>query len=269
MLGLALLREREGGVEHDHNDDRHRECEHAGGQRQPRGKPQQQRQRVGELIEQAAPPARAGLAANLVRSDLLQAARGFALVQPADLRAQVSEQPRNILLGIEVRDRDKVRGRERHRVCALRPAKLERTGLRSCRRGHRWGAPRGGAFRVRRRRGRPVRGRGAAEPRRRTHLLGPRCSSRGSDHAGQARQRGRDPSRAHAQSWLAANKLACLFWWLLTREVAYAYAQPSLTHKRPFDVHTNFGSQALRRSGIGEAGDRRGLALLAPSAPSP
>ena len=65
------------------------------------------------------------------RQDLLQAAGGFALVQPIDLRAQVGEQARNVLLGIEARGGAKVWGREAHSVCLLRPAKFKRTGLRN------------------------------------------------------------------------------------------------------------------------------------------
>jgi hypothetical protein len=63
---------------------------------------------VDELVEQAAPPARAALPADLVRTELLQPARGLALVQPVDLRAQVGEQPRDILLRIEAGDGEQV-----------------------------------------------------------------------------------------------------------------------------------------------------------------
>ena len=55
----------------------------------------------------------------------------------------------------------------------------------------------------------------------------------------------------------AARKLACLFWWLLTREQDYAYAQPSLTRKklRRLELMAGARSQKGIKSGIWAAND--------------
>jgi len=55
----------------------------------------------------------------------------------------------------------------------------------------------------------------------------------------------------------AARKLACLFWCLLTREQDYAYAQPSLTHKklRRLELRAGAASQKGTKSGIWAAND--------------
>jgi hypothetical protein len=60
---------------------------------------------MGELREQGAPGSRAAVAADRVRTDLQQAPRGLAIVEALDLRAQVREQPWDLLLGIDLRDR--------------------------------------------------------------------------------------------------------------------------------------------------------------------
>ena len=61
-LGLPLLREREDSVEHDHGDDRAAEHRRARDEGERRRDPEQQRERVRELLRQlprpAAPPRR-------------------------------------------------------------------------------------------------------------------------------------------------------------------------------------------------------------------
>ena len=56
-LGLALLHERQSGVEQDHHHDRHREDARTADRREDGGEPQQQGQGVGELPNQLTQPA--------------------------------------------------------------------------------------------------------------------------------------------------------------------------------------------------------------------
>jgi hypothetical protein len=77
-LGLQLLHEREGGVEQDHEQhrDRHRPVAHS--QRQPRGQPQQQRERVCQLTGELTRPLDASAPAQLVDPVLQQPPRSLA-----------------------------------------------------------------------------------------------------------------------------------------------------------------------------------------------
>jgi hypothetical protein len=111
VFGLTLLGERERRVEHDDDDDRRGQGDDARGERQAGGHPQQQGQRVRELVQHAAPPMPSRVAPDLVGSELQQTARGLAIVQPFGLRPQVGEQAPGVLLGIELGDRDELWGR--------------------------------------------------------------------------------------------------------------------------------------------------------------
>jgi transposase len=74
-------------------------------------------------------------------------------------------------------------------------------------------------------------------------------------HAFYARVRAR---RGHSVAIVAAaRKLACLFWCLLTRETAYAYAQPSLTKKklRRLELTAGHPRNTPQAAGIWHAND--------------
>ena len=55
----------------------------------------------------------------------------------------------------------------------------------------------------------------------------------------------------HVAIVACARKLACLFWYLLTREEDYAYAQPSLTKKKLRRLEITAGAERYTQSGAG------------------
>ena len=70
-LGLEFLHERERSVQDDHGDDRSRKRRDAGHHRKHRSDPQQQRQRVAELLGQRSQMAGPFPPADLVRAVLI------------------------------------------------------------------------------------------------------------------------------------------------------------------------------------------------------
>ncbi len=77
-LGLSLLEEREPGVQHDHDDDRDRDRLDPSEHRQHGRGPEQQRQRMHELMEELSYQAMATAASQLVRTVHDQTSRCFA-----------------------------------------------------------------------------------------------------------------------------------------------------------------------------------------------
>ena len=87
---LPLLREGEGGVEHDHRDDRRAQHRRPRDEREPGGDPEQQGQRVDQLVDDLPRPLAATAAPQLVRPVGDQAPRRLALGEPlgADRRGR-------------------------------------------------------------------------------------------------------------------------------------------------------------------------------------
>ena len=70
MLGFQFLDQREHGVEEDH--EQHRDANHSVADRERKGRcrPQEQRQRVGELRQQLGGPSQAAMPTQLVAAKL-------------------------------------------------------------------------------------------------------------------------------------------------------------------------------------------------------
>ena len=91
-LGLALLREREDGVEDDHRQDRDAEHGRTGDEGEAGREPEQKRQRMGELLRQLPRPADAAATNELVAAVGDEAALGLAAREPIGPRSQLAQQ---------------------------------------------------------------------------------------------------------------------------------------------------------------------------------
>ncbi len=128
-LGLDLLGEGEQRVEDDDDDDRPREHRDPGDEGEHRRGPEQQRQRMGELLAQLARMPRPLAALDRVRAVLGEAASGLARAQSGGRDAELVEQLVEVLLGIDVALLGKIRGLSigaHRRLSALRAAAANR-----------------------------------------------------------------------------------------------------------------------------------------------
>ena len=110
-LGLHLLGEREGRVDQDHHDDRHRDRDDPGGPGQARGRPQQQGERMDELPHELPRPAPPAPPRQHVRPELDQPPLRLARGQPRQRAPQVTQQQLDPLRRIDRAARRRVVGR--------------------------------------------------------------------------------------------------------------------------------------------------------------
>ena len=92
-LGLPLLEQREGRVQQDDADDRPGQDRRSGEPGERGSRPEQESERMRELLRDVTPPAAPAATHDLIRAVADQPALDLAARQPLGARAQIREQP--------------------------------------------------------------------------------------------------------------------------------------------------------------------------------